>query len=138
MTFAELLTVAKKVNNYIIDATDTGTGNDKWESSTLQEWTVPADKRWILLYGVLSRENSSTSTCLILDSSGGVIGKIHDMSAGTGVTPLIPVGFATREHLQQGQMGQLILDAGEQVQLTLGTAQGSAAYASLVVLEIDV
>ncbi|GAH66492.1 unnamed protein product, partial [marine sediment metagenome] len=39
---------ATKRDFYIENATVHGTGNDKFESTTLQKYRVPSDKRWYL------------------------------------------------------------------------------------------
>lgn len=124
----------QKVNNYIEDATSNGTGNDKFESTTLQEWTVPVGKRWLLLYGAVNRAVSSTLNWRILDSAGKVIAHLGALSAATGLSAMISTSDSGST---QGNGGPYILTTGEQVQLNFGTAQDANSYASCVVLEVD-
>lgn len=117
--------VAKKVNNYIVDATDNAAGNLKFDSTTVQTYTVPSGKRWIILYGTFNRSDSGTLTIYGYDSADKVICQFAVESAATGYSdwPTAPA------------KGPFILDEDEYILITAGVAQGATAAASCVVLE---
>jgi len=134
--FAELLTLAKKVNNYIEDATDNAATNAKFTSTTTQEWTVPTGKRWFVLGGNFNWNVSATAIFQAHDSSDKIIGTLMKTTAITGDHPwpsILSSVMVSGDHASPW-----ILDAGEYVKVTAGAAQGATATASCVVLEIDV
>ena len=128
----DLLTVARKLNNYEADAT----GGTLWTSTTTFRATCPVGKRWFLLGGVVLRDVSATCAIMLYDAANKIIQRIASETAGT-------TAFAypsqTAVAAAQAPVGTLlILDVGEYLQMTFGAAQSTAAYASCVVLEVDV
>ena len=130
MITVDLLTVAKKVNNYDIDAT----GGGLWTSTTTYKATVPAGKRWRFMFGYHKRDVSSTALVEIRDASDAIIGSLDYQGAATA-----GVGYPnTSAGNNTLPKGRVILDVGEYILITFGTAQSTGAYASCVVLEVDV
>lgn len=125
---ASLLTVAKKLNNYAIDAT---TPTVFWPDTTHYIAEVPAGKRWILIGGVIYRDNSSALDVYLRDASDKLIGHLASYSAATGHA-------AYPEAANIGNPWLIVLDEGEYVQGLLGTAQGTGAYGTCIVLEVSV
>jgi len=128
--------MAKKVDNYIEDATDNGTGNDKFDSTTLQKYEVPSGKRWILLGGVVVIDASSTCTVSIKNSAGKLIRRIIAGTATTGTVPYPSTNAAVT--YEGGVAYPHVLDYGDYVEVLFGAAQGAGASASCQVLEIDI
>jgi len=125
----DLLTVAKKVNNYLINATTT------WTSTTTQKWTVPVGKRWFIVGGKVHRDVSSTIVVVITETGDGVIMSLGEGAAATGAFAFpSQASSANNQHMPY----MPVVDVGEHVLVTLGTAQSTAAYVSCVVLEVDV
>jgi len=122
---AELLTLALKKDNYDIDAT----GGGLWLSTTNYRVTVPANKRWFLIGGATFRDVSATLYISLRNSAGNELTRLDEVGAGTGY----------RVYPQSTQqIGQpYILDAGEDINMTFGVAQGVTAFATCIVLEID-
>lgn len=119
------------VSNYIVNATDLGAGNDKWTSTTVQTWTVPAGKRWWFIGGSVKNSDDATVTVDIYDKSSKVMFGVCSIAApGAGVRVQYPdsdIGYVHRP---------IPLDAGMAVKLTMGAAQGATAEATCVVLEM--
>lgn len=126
-----LLETATKKNYYIVDATDNAATNLKWDSTTVQTYTVPTGKRWFFFGGIVYRDVNATLTILMKDSSAHVIGYLCDEAAATGYKhyPTSLVGYISRPQ---------IMDAGETIVITCGAAQGAGAKATCCVLEVDV
>lgn len=124
----ELLTIARKVNNRIVDATDNAATNAKWDSTTGQKYVVPTGKRWRLLSSQVQLDVSATLAIYHRDSSDNIIALLANYTAGTGVKPYPTAPSYTAE--------PVILDAGEYVDIDMNNAQGAGASASCVVLEI--
>jgi len=120
------------VENFIIDATDTGTGNDKWTSTTVQSWTVPSGKRWWFIGGSVLNSVDATVTVDIYNSADKIMFGVASIAApGIGVRVQYPdsdIGYVHRP---------IPLDPGMYVKLTMGAAQGAAAEATCVVLETE-
>jgi hypothetical protein len=118
------------VDNFIIDATDTGAGNDKWTSTTEQTWTVPANRRWQVLGGTVLNSADATVTVIIQNTTPKTILQLASIAApGVGVRVQYPdsdIGYVHRP---------ITIPAGWSVKLTMGAAQGAAAEASCLVLE---
>lgn len=132
MITTDLLTKAKKLDQYISDATDNGTGNDKFDSTTLMEWEVPTGRRWFLFQGMVNPDNSSTVTVTVKNSADKILYKLAAYGAGTATVSLIdPAVFASAGI-------PIVMDAGDYVGLDYGTAQGGSAEATCVVLEIKI
>ena len=127
----DLLTVAKKVNNYDVDATAGGL----WTSTTTYQATCPAGKRWFLIGGVVSNSASGTTLAQVHDAADAVIHQLAVIAASTGVKPY-PNQNSSADHMQIPT--PIVMDAGEYVLVTCGVAQGAGAFASCVVLEVDV
>ena len=119
------------VSNYIIDATDVAATNAKWTSTTVQTWTVPAGKRWWFIGGSVKNSADATVTVDIYDKAAKVMLGVCSIAApGAGVRVQYPdadIGYVHRP---------ILLDEGMAVKLTMGAAQGAAAEATCVVLEM--
>ena len=119
------------MSNYIVDATDVGAGNDKWTSTTVQTWTVPAGKRWWFIGGSVKNSADATVTVDIYDKAGKVMLGVCSIAApGAGVRVQYPdsdIGYVHRP---------IPLDTGMAVKLTMGAVQGAAAEATCVVLQM--
>ena len=126
---AELLTFARKLNNWEEDPV-TGL-KVLWTSTTHFIAEVPADKRWFLFGGVADRNVSSTLYAYVKDASDEIILLLAYHSAGTSMASY-PI---------EANVGKTIfpfvMDEGEYVDLTFGTAQDAGSKASCVVLEVD-
>ena len=125
--FAELLTVAKKVDNYEIY---TGAGDTYWVDTTHYRATCPAGKRWVLLGGMFSRDVSGTATTYVYNVGDELIAQLGYEAAATG--------RAGYPEWAQAKGTMWMFDAGDYVEIIFGAAQSTAAFASCVVLEIDV
>ena len=130
--FAELLTVAKKLNNYAENAT----GGGLWTSTTEYRATVPAGKRWFVQGGCVNRDVSSTMNVNAYDASDDLLFFLDFQGAATGTT-CWPNTQAVAVRIQFPKNG-LMLDAGEYILITLAVAQGVGAFANCVILEVDV
>lgn len=135
MNYLDLLELGEKVNNYISDATDNGTGNDKFDSTILMEYEVPSGKKWIVIGGIVNRDVSSTMSVRAYNSSDEIIHQFISEGAATGITTW-PHTTGTTGNMQG--VRAIILDEGDYVKLTFGTAQGASAEASCVVVEVDI
>lgn len=90
-------------------------------------FTVPANKKWLLMYAYAERDTSATFDAEILDTADAHIGRLCDqVSAGTTNIDL------PRDALWPNI---IVLDSGFDVLFTWGAAQTSPLVA-LVVLEI--
>lgn len=124
----DLLTVARKLDNYQLDATSGGL----WDSTTNFIVTVPAKKRWFLFGGNVSRGVSSTMYAYVKDSDDNIILMLayHAAAAAAAAYPLA------------ANTGNVVfpypMDPGDYVNLLFGVAQNASSYASCVVLEVDV
>lgn len=120
-----------KLNNYVEDATT------NWDSTTEHILTVPANKRWIILGGVVNRDVSTGTASLTItlhDSSDNIIGLLLFLGDGTGqIAYPNPV-----EDKRIMSFSKLVLDANEYVKFVIGEAQGAGAYLSCMVLEIPI
>ena len=131
MISIDLLTVAKKITNYDVDATAGGL----WTSDKIYQVTVPAGKRWFLVGGFVGPDVSSTCVINAYNAGAGVIFSLANAAAGTARVAF-PSGVSATQHGNYG--GHVVLDTGEYVRATLGTSQTGGAEASCVVLEVDV
>lgn len=120
------LTRARKLNNYVLDAT----GGGLFTSTTRYRVTVPPGKRWILLGGIINRDNSSTLSIYLYDVDDNIIGRLLQEAAGTGIDSF------PEEEWSIGT--SWVLDPGEYIESIYGTAQGVAAYHTCVVLEVSI
>lgn len=121
---------APLVENYIVDTGDLGAGNDKWTSTTVQSYTVPAGKRWFLYGGVVHTSANATVDVVLYNESDEIVLYLADHAAA---------GAAAYEEYPTTMIGNVLLpipmDAGWYVKITCGAAQGAAAEASCLVLE---
>jgi len=115
--------------NYIVDATDNAATNLKWTSTTVQTYTVPAGKVWLLWGGIVTRDAAETLVVTLLDGTNTLMTLASEGAAAstTSLTADLPTNFTM----------PLILPAGYQVLITCGGAQGAGAKATCVVTEID-
>lgn len=126
MNIADQLHYAEKVDNYEVDATS----GILWVSTTNFRVTCPASKRWFLIGGVIKRTVSATVIGYVRDSSDNILHKLCDEAAATATTNFPDKDYVTGQGF--------VLDAGDDVSLTFGVAQNASAYASCVVLEVDI
>lgn len=127
--YAELLTLAKKLNNRLVDS---GT----WDATTYHRYVVPAGKRWFVFSGHAVRSDSSTITVAVVDAANAVLqGIVVGAAAAGGYT--WPNTDDTINNLNSGAF-PLILDAGEKIAYTFGVAQGATAFITCNALEVDV
>ena len=118
------------VENYIVDATDTGAGNDKWTSDVVQSYTVPAGKRWYFFGGSVLNSADATVVVDIYNESDKLV---------LGLATIAAPGAAVRVQYPDSDIGYvhrpIPMDAGWYVKITMGAAQGAAAEATCLVLE---
>lgn len=131
--FAELLTLARLKDNYELDATG---GTALWPADTTYVATVPAGKRWWLFGGGFFMDVSSTSSVRVFNAADEIVLLLHAAGAATGAQAY-PATTGAAGNMGSGS-GPFPMDAGGYVQITFGTAQTTGAYASCLVLEIDV
>ena len=120
------LAIAKKVNNYAIDATGGGLFTD----TTHYRITCPAGKRWFVLSGSVKADVSATVQVHIFDSSDNIIDRLLYESASTTHFVFPESEFFTGN--------AKIIDAGEYLEILFGAIQGVGAFASCTILEIDI
>lgn len=125
---AELLTLAKKLNNYEIDPV-TGL-KVLWVDTTHYKVVCPAAKRWFLISGVVNRNVSSTVNVTLHNVGDVAIDTLLVEGAAAALNSYPEAAY---------QVGaQRVLDAGEYIQAYFGTAQDAGSWATCVVLEVDV
>lgn len=123
------------LENYIVDATSNGAGNDKWTSTTVQSYTVPARKVW-MLYGGHVKRDTQTGTATLLVQVFNAADKLLlqlDTQANAAATTSYPNTASTA-----GFRFPMKLKAGWYVKITVGEAQGANASATCIVDEISV
>ena len=123
----DLLTVARKVTNYDIDAT----GGGLWTDTTHYRVTVPVGKRWKFLGGYCNRDVSSIVNGFIYNASDKILQYMVSQTAAA-------TGFAIPTTALGVETSSLYMDVGEYFEMTFAVAQGVGAYASFQVLEVDV
>ena len=122
------------LDNYIIDATDPGAGNDKWTSTTVQSYTVPTGRRWALQGGSVKRDTQTGTATLdvsIFNAADKLIQILSQEANAAATTPYPDVTFTG--YLQF----PLPMAAGWYVKVVVGEAQGAAATATCVVRELQ-
>lgn len=124
--------MGQKKNHYIVNATDTAAGNLKWDSDTQQTYTVPSGKRWILMPSSVTLSDSATLVIYARDTADKAISLLANYSAGTGSKQYPAQATSARANMP------IILDAGENIYITCGAAQGAGAKATCCVLEVTV
>lgn len=131
MIFAELLSLAKKIQIFQADATSGGL----WTDTTHFTTVCPSGKRWFFMGGVVNR--SANATLLARLMSGGYPALILTTDvAATGISTFPNTVASVGNWHFSGVLP--ILDAGDNITLTFGAAQGAGAYCILTILEIDV
>lgn len=128
MIVAELLTVSKLQDNYDVDATAGGL----WTATTTYQATVPAGKRWKLLGGSVYRSVNATVIVEIRNAANQAIVRLDSLSASTGTS-----SYPGASYIGPVCSG-LMMDPGWYILMTFGVAQDASAWASAVVLEVDV
>jgi len=128
MIVTELLTIARKLNNYEIDPV-TGL-KVLWTSTTEYKAVVPIAKRWFVMGGLANRNVSSTVNVRVHNSSDAIFGTLAIVTAAAGPATYPSAAFFIGT--------PWVLDAGEYVLISFGTAQDAGSYCSCVVLEVDV
>lgn len=126
------LTFAKKVTNYAVNAT---VATAWWISTTVYRAIVPAGKRWFVFGGSFNKDVSSTVTVAIYSKTPTLEQQL-DVQAAAQYVGTWPSTVSTVAIQQRPPFW--VLDAGEYVQLTFGTAQGAGAYATCMALEVTV
>ena len=118
------------LSNYIVDCTDLGAGNDKWTSTTVQTWTVPANKTWWFIGGSVKNSADATVTCDIHDAADKIVYGLCSIAApGATVRVQYPDSDIAYVHRP------IPMATGWYVKLTMGAAQGAAAEATCSVVE---
>lgn len=127
MIVAEILHMGRKLNQYQLDATSGGLWTDTTHFKTT---AVAAHRRQLVLGGVTNRSVSGTVVIYAYDVSGNIIACLANEGAATGIT-----GYPESTTFMIN--APMILDEGEYIQMTFGAAQGATAYASCVVIEVE-
>jgi len=126
---AELLTVARKLDNYEIDPV--GGLKVLWTDTTHYNAVVPAGKRWFLFGGYGARDVVATAKIYCFNLNDKLVLKLGDFAAGA----------AGLWYPTTAETGNIVfpypLDAGEYVQILFSVAQTAGAYATCFVLEVD-
>ena len=124
------LTEGVLVDNFIIDATDAGAGNDKWTSTTVQSYTVPAGRRWTFFGGSVLNSADATVVVDMYNAADKIV---------LGLASIAAPGAATRVQYPDADIGYvhrpITMGPGWYIKITMGAAQGAAAEATCVVLE---
>lgn len=126
--FAEILTLAEKVNNYLTPAS-------AFDSTTQHQYVVPTGKRWFVLGGTCNRNAAATITITARDVSDQILIHIDYQGSSTGVHSWPNSNASGTEYFYTFP---LVLDAGEYIRIVYSAAQGAGAFSSCVVLEVDV
>ena len=116
--------------NYIVDATDNAATNAKWDSTTVQTYTVPAGKRWLLYGGYVTRDANETLVVVLQDATPTTIMTTSTQGAAIDTTDLLADVPDTMQR-------PIIMDPGWSILITAGGAQGAGAAATCFVIEID-
>ena len=117
--------------NYIVNTGSLGAGNDKWTSTTVQTYTVPAGKVWLLWGGQVTRDTATGTATLVVNLTDGtnILMNVATEANATGQTSLLA-------DLPGDFVMPIIMPAGYTIVITVGEAQGAAAAATCVVTEI--
>lgn len=121
---AELLTVARKVDNYLAPAS-------AWGALNSHEFTVPAGKRWWLYGGIVKRDVSETVSVYLRNGSDEPL--LYTMSAGASTNVVHYPDPAVCPIYRP-----IPMDEGDHILVALGGNQGAGAYLSCIVLEVDI
>ncbi len=112
------------------DSQVTGASNFSEDTSN-HKITVPAGKRWRLLYGVIYRDQNADLTIALKDSGDKMLNILTYAAAGTG---WLNIWQATNYRAN----APIILKAGDYVLVTFGAAQGAGGIINMRFLEYDV
>jgi hypothetical protein len=121
------------LDNYIVDATDNAATNAKWTSTTEQEYTVPAGRRWALDGGTVTRDaNTGTATLdvSVYNADDKLVLILDQAIAGTGTDAYPDPTYTGYRNFP------LIMGPGWYVKITIGEAQGAGAAATCCVREV--
>ena len=132
MIMVDLLTVAKLVDNYAIDAT----AGAPWTTDKLYKVTVPVGKRWFFIGGAMKRDVASTAEVVIKNAGDELVFQLDSFPSATTMVAY-PSTIAQVNTLAR-PLGPIIMDAGGYVQISFATSQTGGAHASFNVLEVDV
>jgi hypothetical protein len=125
---ADILMKGKALYTDLTDATSS------WDSTTVNDEIVPANKIWFLLMGVVTRDANATLTINIHDASDQLITRLASQGAATGDCNMLSNQAGAANH---HATPLLRLDAGEKLNVTCGAAQGAGAAIRFKVIEID-
>ena len=121
------------IDNYIVDTGDLGAGNDKWTSTTVQTYTVPANRRWALDGGTVTRDTSTGTATLdvsIFNAADKLILILDQAADATGITPYPDTTYTGERKFP------IMMGPGWYVKVTIGEAQAGAAAATCCVREV--
>ncbi|GAG94499.1 unnamed protein product, partial [marine sediment metagenome] len=114
--------------NHALDAT----GGGLWTNTTHYRVTVPAGKRYWLYGGYCSRDNAATMKAFIYNAAGAYLMQLADWAAAAGGC----------HYPETANVGNIVfpipLDATDYLELVFNVAQGANAYATAIMLEVDV
>ena len=109
-------------------------GTNFSDSTSLHKETVPTGHRWLLIGGVVYRDNNATiKVTLVPDGSNGAF-KFLDESAAATTENAFPVSGSNSKI--DGGAFPIPIPAGGIIQFAFGAAQGAAAYT--VIYYVDV
>lgn len=115
---------------YIVDATDAAAGNAKWDSTTVQTYTVPDNRVWYFYGGSVLNSVDATVTVNLHDAADNIV---------LGLASIAAPGAATRVQYPDSDIGYvhrpIKMQAGWYIKITMGAAQGAAATATCLVDE---
>ena len=94
-------------------------------------WTVPSNKRWLVIGGYLERDQNATLDLKITDNAGKTVLLCPQIAAGSS-----NVGFGVMNTDSEFEFSPIPLDAGMKIVVTWGAAQTTPEIACLV-LEVD-
>ena len=99
---------------------------------TSKTWTVPIEKRWLVIGGYAERDTSATLDLKVTDSAGKTIMIASQIAAGA-----TNIGFGSLASDTNWAFNPFVLDTDDKVVLTWGAEQTTPEVA-LLVLEIDI
>ena len=121
------------LEQYIVDATDTGAGNDKWTSTTVQSYIVPTGFAWWLIGGHVNRDTQTGTATLLVQIFNGANKLVLQLDTQTNATGTTPYPNST----STGAINfPFFMEAGWYVKVTVGEAQGALATASCYVMQV--
>ena len=121
------------LSNYIEDATDNAATNAKWTSTTVQSYTVPDNRRWLLHGGVVTRDADTGTATLdvsLYDAADNLVLILDQAAHATGTTSYPDPTYSGYINFP------VLMGTGWYVKITVGEAQGAGAAATCMVEEI--